>query len=106
MYIGIDLGTSGIKVILLGDNAAVIDSASAELVVSRPQPLWSEQAPEHWWQALQACGVSVSFLCPDDVCRFYAGKYPGNAVPPLLARKIAHVVARFMDAWRSSPTPR
>ena len=55
MYIGIDLGTSGIKVILLGDNAAVIDSASAELVISRPQPLWSEQAPEHWWQALQSC---------------------------------------------------
>lgn len=55
MYIGIDLGTSGIKAILLGDNAAVIDSASAELEVSRPQPLWSEQAPDHWWQALQSC---------------------------------------------------
>lgn len=55
MYIGIDLGTSGIKVILLGENAAVIDSASAELEVSRPQPLWSEQAPDHWWQALQSC---------------------------------------------------
>lgn len=30
----------------------------------------------------------------------------GNAVPPLLARKIAHVVARFMEAWRASRTPR
>jgi DNA (cytosine-5)-methyltransferase 1 len=30
----------------------------------------------------------------------------GNAVPPLLARKIAHVVARFMETWRASRTPR
>jgi activator of 2-hydroxyglutaryl-CoA dehydratase len=37
MYIGIDLGTSGIKVILLGENGKVIDSASAELLVSRPR---------------------------------------------------------------------
>lgn len=55
MYIGIDLGTSGIKVILLGENGKVIDSASAELSVSRPLPLWSEQNPEHWWLGLQSC---------------------------------------------------
>ncbi|MBS0174230.1 MAG: DNA (cytosine-5-)-methyltransferase [Nitrospira sp.] len=30
----------------------------------------------------------------------------GNAVPPLLARKIAHVVARFMEAWKASRSPR
>lgn len=55
MYIGIDLGTSGIKVILLGENGKVTDSASAELSVSRPKPLWSEQNPEHWWLGLQSC---------------------------------------------------
>ncbi len=59
MYIGIDLGTSGIKVILLGGDGAVIDSASAELQLSRPYPLWSEQDPQHWWQALQACMVQL-----------------------------------------------
>lgn len=60
MYIGIDLGTSGIKVILLGENGKVIDSASAELLVSRPQPLWSEQNPEHWWLGLQSCMDQLS----------------------------------------------
>lgn len=55
MYVGIDLGTSGIKVILLNANDQVIDSASAPLTVSRPQPLWSEQEPAHWWAALQQC---------------------------------------------------
>ncbi|MGP9802787.1 xylulokinase [Rheinheimera sp. NSM] len=55
MYIGIDLGTSGIKVIMLDDNGKVIDSASAELQLSRPYPLWSEQDPQQWWLGLQAC---------------------------------------------------
>ncbi|HEX5794066.1 MAG TPA: xylulokinase [Rheinheimera sp.] len=60
MYIGIDLGTSGIKVILLASNSAVVDSVSAELSVSRPYPLWSEQEPAHWWQALQQCMQQLS----------------------------------------------
>lgn len=60
MYIGIDLGTSGIKVILLAGDGTVSDSASAELSVSRPYPLWSEQEPVHWWQALQQCMQQLS----------------------------------------------
>lgn len=60
MYIGIDLGTSGIKVILLGENGVVIDSATAELQQQRPYPLWSEQAPQDWWQALQQCMQQLS----------------------------------------------
>ncbi len=55
MYLGIDLGTSGIKIILLDNNGKVQDSASAEFSVSRPQPLWSEQDPALWWQGLQQC---------------------------------------------------
>ena len=51
MYLGIDLGTSSVKVIILDDSDTVIAQASAELTVSIPQPLWSEQHPQHWWQA-------------------------------------------------------
>ncbi|XPF94440.1 xylulokinase [Colwellia sp. RE-S-Sl-9] len=51
MYLGIDLGTSGVKVILLDDNDKIIEQASASLTVSRPAPLWSEQDPSDWWQA-------------------------------------------------------
>lgn len=51
MYLGIDLGTSGVKVILLDNNDKIVEQASAPLNVSRPAPLWSEQDPSDWWQA-------------------------------------------------------
>lgn len=51
MYIGIDLGTSGVKAILLGEQGEVLASHTEKLSVSRPHPLWSEQDPEAWWQA-------------------------------------------------------
>lgn len=51
MFIGIDLGTSGVKVILLSEQGEVLASQTEKLTVSRPHPLWSEQDPEHWWQA-------------------------------------------------------
>ena len=49
--IGIDIGTSGVKVALVGDDDRVIASSSQPLHVSRPQPGFSEQAPQDWWQA-------------------------------------------------------
>lgn len=51
MYMGIDLGTSGVKIILLGDNDKIVASKTKPLTVSRPNELWSEQNPEDWWQA-------------------------------------------------------
>ena len=49
--LGIDIGTSGVKVALLGDDDHVIASSSQPLRVSRPQPGFSEQAPQDWWTA-------------------------------------------------------
>ncbi|WP_342323092.1 xylulokinase [Kosakonia sp. BYX6] len=64
MYIGIDLGTSGVKAILLGEQGDVLASHTEKLSVSRPHPLWSEQDPESWWQAtdraIQALGAAHS----------------------------------------------
>ena len=51
MYIGIDLGTSGVKVALLNAQGEVAAVSSAPLQVSRPHALWSEQDPESWWLA-------------------------------------------------------
>ncbi len=51
MYIGIDLGTSGVKAILLDENQRLIATASRALPIYRPQPLWSEQNPQDWWNA-------------------------------------------------------
>ena len=54
MYLGIDLGTTELKLLLLDDGHRVIATAAQPLTLSRPQPLWSEQAPHEWWQALDA----------------------------------------------------
>lgn len=51
MYLGIDIGTSGVKAVITDETQAVIDQASASLTVSRPQDLWSEQDPASWWRA-------------------------------------------------------
>ncbi|MGF1560693.1 MAG: xylulokinase [Geminicoccaceae bacterium] len=53
-YLGIDIGTSGVKTVLIDEAQAVLASAEAHLQVSRPQPGWSEQDPESWWQATLA----------------------------------------------------
>nr|WP_047578297.1 xylulokinase [Methylobacterium sp. ZNC0032] len=47
-YIGIDLGTSSIKAALVDDGQRVLATATRELAVSRPSPLWSEQDPADW----------------------------------------------------------
>jgi xylulokinase len=49
--LGIDIGTSGVKVALVGEDDRVIGSSSQPLHVRRPQPGFSEQAPEDWWTA-------------------------------------------------------
>lgn len=54
-YLGIDIGTSGVKVVVCNEAGSVEYSESASLTVSNPHPLWSEQSPEDWWQAIETC---------------------------------------------------
>lgn len=51
MFLGIDLGTSAVKLLLVDAEQRIVDAQSAALEVSRPAPLWSEQDPEQWWSA-------------------------------------------------------
>ncbi|TMN74090.1 xylulokinase [Pseudoalteromonas sp. S1727] len=51
MFLGIDLGTSGVKVIILDEQDCLLAQASSPLNVSRPAPLYSEQNPADWWLA-------------------------------------------------------
>lgn len=53
MYLGIDLGTSEVKALVIDENHEVIASHSAPLSIQRPHPHWSEQAPELWWEATE-----------------------------------------------------
>ena len=55
VLIGLDVGTSGVKAIALSPDGAVVGSAEESYPLSTPQPGWSEQDPEDWWRAAQAC---------------------------------------------------
>ena len=48
MYLGLDLGTSSLKALLVDGDQNVVAEASAPLTVSRPQPGWVEQDPAAW----------------------------------------------------------
>jgi xylulokinase len=54
MYLGLDIGTSSVKGVLIDDRQRLIASATSPLKVSRPEPGWSEQKPEDWWKACHA----------------------------------------------------
>ena len=54
MYLGVDLGTSGVKTVLMDDGQTIIASATAPLDVARPAPGWSEQNPDQWIVATRA----------------------------------------------------
>jgi xylulokinase len=50
MYLGLDIGTSGVKAVLTNARGQVLDQSTAPLAFATPHPLWSEQAPEDWWR--------------------------------------------------------
>ena len=51
VYLGIDIGTSSVKAVLLDQGGALVAQASDALTVGRPAPGFSEQDPESWWRA-------------------------------------------------------
>lgn len=52
-YIGIDLGTSSIKLLLMDETGQIWHTVNKEYPLMFPQPGWSEQEPAHWWQAVR-----------------------------------------------------
>lgn len=69
MYLGIDLGTSGVKTVLMDDEQAIVSSATAPLDVSRPDTGWSEQNPADWITATEA---AIAELKSSDPARLAA----------------------------------
>ncbi|HHU64121.1 MAG TPA: xylulokinase [Clostridiales bacterium] len=50
-FMGIDLGTSGVKVVVIDQNGQVVGTGSEELTLDTPGPNWAEQHPNQWWSA-------------------------------------------------------
>ena len=71
-YIGADLGTSSVKLILYSSDGRIVKSATKYYDVNYPAPGWSEQSPLDWWSAFsdgvkeltsggaEICGISVA----------------------------------------------
>ena len=59
MYLGIDLGTSAVKAVLIDEASNVVAEATEGLAISRPKPLWSEQNALDFWTAV--CTVLDGF---------------------------------------------
>lgn len=72
-YLGIDLGTSACKFLLVDDAGRVCSTVSKEYPLSFPQPGWSEQEPAEWWEAVCA-GV------PELLAGFDAGQVKGIGI--------------------------
>jgi xylulokinase len=67
MFLGLDIGTSAVKAILVNESQQIVAQASSALTVSRAQPDWSEQNPEDWWQACIDAIDQLHRSCPE--CR-------------------------------------
>jgi xylulokinase len=53
MYLGLDLGTSGVKALLIDEDQSVVGSGTGTLDISRPHSGWSEQEPSQWIKATE-----------------------------------------------------
>src|SRR3954468_22261649 len=49
--LGIDIGTSGSKALILDERGGVVASTTVDYPMSTPRPLWAEQDPGDWWTA-------------------------------------------------------
>lgn len=78
-FLGIDIGTSGTKVLALAEDGAVAAVAQQEYPLSTPHPLWAEQDPQLWWEATQACIQKILSQIPtaDIACIGLTGQMHG-----------------------------
>jgi xylulokinase len=67
MYLGIDLGTSELKVVLVDGEQRLVATARSELSLQRPQPLWSEQSPADWWAAVETATADLRRRVPREL---------------------------------------
>ncbi|MEP1210010.1 MAG: xylulokinase [Rhizobiaceae bacterium] len=67
MYLGLDLGTSGVKALIIDSEQTIIASADAPLTVSRPHAGWSEQEPADWIAATEAAMASLKASHPGEL---------------------------------------
>ncbi len=69
MYLGLDLGTSGIRALLVDEDGVPVHSVEAGLTAAHPQPGWSEQDPADWIAAARSVFARLSAARPAEMSR-------------------------------------
>lgn len=67
MYLGLDLGTSGVKAMLIDGDQKIVGAGHGTLDVSRPHSGWSEQAPADWIRATEDAIVELKASHPKEL---------------------------------------
>ncbi|HEV2127324.1 MAG TPA: xylulokinase [Thermomicrobiales bacterium] len=68
--LGLDIGTSGAKAVLVGEDGSVAGVGNASYPLSHPRPLWSEQDPDDWWAGAKAAlreAIQGDGVAPDEI---------------------------------------
>jgi xylulokinase len=113
--LGVDLGTSGAKAVLLGTDGRLLAEAEAGYPVDSPQPGWAETDPAAWWRAVVAAvraalgragGVEVAAVGIDGQMHgLVLADQAGRPLRPALLWPDARAVEEA-EAWMALPEPR
>lgn len=98
-YIGVDLGTSGLKLLLVAADGSILDQTALTYPVSYPRDGWSEQNPEDWFAALMRGFEQLG-------ARDVAGISFGGQMHGLVALDAAGEVIRPCILWNDGRTER
>ncbi len=101
LYIGIDLGTSAVKLLLMQADGTIEKIVSKEYPLSFPKPGWSEQNPSDWWQA---CVAGIRELTADADRSQVAGISFGGQMHGLVALDDKDEVIRPAILWNDGRT--
>ena len=100
-YIGIDLGTSAVKLLLVDEAGAILNTVSEEYPLYFPKPGWSEQEPTDWWDA---CVTGVRKLLSGFDAGEVAGIGVGGQMHGLVALDGQDQVIRPAILWNDGRT--
>ncbi|MBQ0146787.1 MAG: xylulokinase [Lachnospiraceae bacterium] len=100
-YLGIDLGTSSTKFLLVDDKGNIIKELTKEYDLIFPHPGWSEQRPEDWWKA---CTEGIPEMLKDVDASQIAGIGCGGQMHGLVALDAQDNVIRPAILWNDGRT--
>ena len=101
LYIGVDLGTSACKFLLVDENGKVKNTVTKEYPLFFPHPGWSEQDPAHWWNA---CLEGIPELLRGFDASQVAGIGAGGQMHGLVALDDQDQVLRPAILWNDGRT--